>query len=91
MLTPYDFVAITGLKLDDERIEGNDFISPAKNKSFLGVIPPQVNGKNVSLMWLYSNINECKTVVTSTRMFLLIFNGTLLCLDLGSTVSLHYL
>ena len=27
MLTPYDFLAITGLKLGSERIEGNDYIS----------------------------------------------------------------
>ena len=42
-------------------------------------------------MWLYSNIDKCETMATSTRMFMLLFIGTLLCLDLGSTVSLRYL
>ena len=42
-------------------------------------------------MWLYSNIDKCETMATSTRMFMLLFIGTLLCPDLGSTVSLRYL
>ena len=45
MLTPYDFLAITGLKLGSERIEGNDYISLVEIRSFLGVIPPRVSGK----------------------------------------------
>ena len=53
--------------------------------------PPQVSSENLSLMWLYSNIDKCKTVATGTRMFMLLFIGTLLCPNLGSTVSLHYL
>ena len=42
-------------------------------------------------MWLYNNFENYKTVATDTRMFMLLFIGTLLCLDLGSTVSLRYL
>jgi len=42
-------------------------------------------------MWLYSNIDKCETMATDTRMFMLLFIGTLLCPDLGSTVSLCYL
>ena len=33
MLTPYDFSAITSLKLGGERIEGNDSISPVDIRS----------------------------------------------------------
>ena len=91
MLISYDFSTITSLKLGSERIEGNDSISPAKIRSLLGVIPPRVSGKNVSLMWLYSNIDKCEIVATGTQMFMLIFIGTLLCLELGSTMSLYYL
>ena len=91
MLTLYDFSAITGLKLGGERIEGNYSISLVEIKSYLGVNPPRVNGKNVSLMWLYSNIDKCKTMAIGTRMFMLLFIRTLLCPNLGSTVSLRYL
>ena len=42
-------------------------------------------------MWLLSNIDKCKTVATGTLMFMLLFIGTLLCFDLGSSVSLCYL
>ena len=42
-------------------------------------------------MWMYTNIENCKTVAMSTRMFILLFIGTLLCPDSGSTVSLRYL
>ena len=70
MLTPYDFLAITGLKLGGERIKVNDAITSTEIKSILGVMPSKIRSKNVSLMWLF---------------------GTLLCLDLGSTVSLRYL
>ncbi|KAL4619324.1 hypothetical protein ACB092_06G070800 [Castanea dentata] len=45
----------------------------------------------VPLMWLYIYIDKCETVATGTQMFMLFFIGTLLCLGLGSTVSLHYL
>ena len=91
MLTPYDFLTITSLKLDGERIKVNDFMTSAKIKSLLGVMPSKIRIKNVSLMWLYTNIESCKTIATSTRMFMLLFIGILLCPDLGSTVSLRYL
>ena len=42
-------------------------------------------------MWLYSNVEKCKSVETGTRMFMLVFIGSLLSPDLGSIVSLHYL
>ncbi|KAL0008663.1 hypothetical protein SO802_010165 [Lithocarpus litseifolius] len=54
-------------------------------------MPSKIRSKNVSLMWLYTNIKNYKTVATDTRMFMLLFIGTLLCPDLGSTVSLHHL
>ena len=90
-LTPYDFLAITSLKLGGERIKVNDSITSAEIKSILGVMPSKIRSKNVSLMWLYNNFENYKTVATDTRMFMLLFIGTLLCLDLGSTVSLRYL
>ena len=90
-LTPYDFLAITSLKLGGERIKVNDSITSAEIKSILGVMPSKIRSKNVSLMRLYTNIENCKTVAMSTRMFILLFIGTLLCPDSGSTVSLRYL
>ncbi|KAK9991875.1 hypothetical protein SO802_026860 [Lithocarpus litseifolius] len=91
ILTPYDFSAITGSKLGGERIKVNDFITSSEIKSLLGVMPSKMKSKNVSLMWLYTNIESCKIVVTGTRMFMLLFIGTLLCPNLGSIVSLRYL
>jgi len=57
----------------------------------LCVMPPRVRSKNVPLMWLYTHIDKCETVVNGTRMFMLLFIGTLLCPNLGSTMSLCYL
>ena len=57
----------------------------------MGALPPKIRSKNVPLMWLYSNIDNCQTIETNTHMFMIIFIGTLLCPDLGSTVSLRYL
>ena len=74
MLVPYDFLVITGLKLGGERIEGHDTISPAEVKDYLGVNPPRVSGNNVSLMWLYSNIEKCKSVETGTQMLMFFFH-----------------
>ena len=91
MLTPYDFSIITSLKLGGERIEGHVTISLTELKNYLGVNPPRVSGSNISLMWLFYNIEKCKSVETGTQMFMLLFNESLLCPDLGSTVSLHYL
>ena len=60
-------------------------------RALMGALPPKIRSKNEPLMWLYSNIDNCQTIETNTRMFMLIFIGTLLCPDLGSTVSLRYL
>ena len=91
MLTPYDFSIITSLRLGGERIKVNDFLTPKEIKSLLGIVPSKLKSKNVSLMWLYENIERCKTVALDTCMFILLFIGTFLCSDLGNTVSLHYL
>ena len=91
MLTPYDFSTITGLKLGDEKIKVNDFITSVEIKSLLGVMPSKIRSKNVTLMWLYTNIESYKTVATSTHMFMLLFIRTLVCPYLGSTMSLCYL
>ena len=91
MLTPYDFLAITSLKLGGERIKVNDSITLVEIRGLLDVMPLKINSKNVPLIWLYSNIDNCKTIATDTRMFMLLFIGTLLCPDLGSTMSLCYL
>ena len=77
-MRPYVFSTIIGLKLGSEKIEGNDSISLVEIMSFLGVIPPRVSNNNVSLMWLYSNIDKCETVATGTWMFMLLFIGTVL-------------
>ena len=50
-----------------------------------------MKSKNVLFMWLYENIESCKIVAMGTHTFMLLFIGTFLCLDLGSTVNLHYL
>ena len=91
MLTPYDFSIITSFRLGGERIKVNDFLTPKEIKRLLGVVPSKLKSKNVSLMWLYENIESCETVATGTRMFMLLFIGTFLCPDLGNTVSLRYL
>ena len=88
MLTPYDFSVIIGLRLGDERIKVNDFLTSKEINSLLGVMPSKLKSKNVSLMWLYENIENCKTVATGTRMFMLLFIGTFLCLDLGYELAL---
>ena len=69
----------------------NDFLTSKEIKSLLGVMPSKLKSKNVSLMWLYKNIEKCKIVATGTRMFMLLFIGTFLCLNLGNIVSLCYL
>ncbi|KAL0007990.1 hypothetical protein SO802_009492 [Lithocarpus litseifolius] len=89
MLTPYDFSALIGLSLGGEIIKVNDFLTSKEVKSLLGVMPSKLKSKNVPLMWLYNNIENCKTVATSTRMFMLLFIGTRLCPDLGSTVWMY--
>ena len=91
MLTPYDFSIITSLRLGGERIKVNDFLTPKEIKKLLGVVPSTMKSKNVTLMWPYQNIKGCKIVAIGTRMFMLLFIGTFLCLDLGSTMNMCYL
>ena len=91
MLTPYDFSVITTLRLGGERIMVNDFLTSKEIKSLLGIVPSKLKSKNVSLMWLYENIESCKIMAMGTPMFMLLFIGTFLCPDLGSIVSLRYL
>ena len=69
----------------------NNFLTSKEIKSLLGVMPSKLKSIYVSLMWLYQNIENCKIVATGTCMFMLLFIGTFLCPDLGSTVSLCYL
>ena len=91
MLTPYDFSAITGLKMGGERIAINDSISSVEIRGLLGVMPPKVRSKNIPLMLLYSNVDKCETIATDTHMFMFLFIGSFLRPDFGSTVSLRYL
>ena len=60
-------------------------------KKLLGVVPSRMKSKNFPLSWLCENIPQCDIVAKGARMFMLLFIGTFLCLDLGSTVNLRYL
>ena len=91
MWISYDFSVFTGLKLGGERIHVNDSFIANEIKKLLGVVPSQMRSKNVPLLWLCENITKCDTVARGTRMFMLLFIGTFLCLDLGNTVNLRYL
>ncbi|XP_030932342.1 uncharacterized protein LOC115958117 [Quercus lobata] len=91
MLTPYDFSIIRGLKLGGERIRVHDSLSSNEIKKLLGVMPSKMRSKNVHFSWLCENITKCDTVAKGTRMFMLLFIGTFLCPDLGSTMNLRYL
>ena len=91
MLTPYDFSIITCLRLGSERIKINDSLASKEIKSLLGIMPSKLKSENVSLMWLYENIENYKTIATGTCIFILLFIGTFLCTNLGSIVSLRYL
>ena len=91
MLTPYNFSVITGLRLGGERIRVNDSLTSTKIKKLLSIVPSRIKSKNIPLSWLCENIPQCDTVAKGARMFMLLFIRTFLCLDLGSTVNLHYL
>ena len=91
MLTPYGFSVITSLRLGSERIYVNDSLTSTEIKKLLGVVRSRMKCKNVPLSWLCENISQCDTVAKGTRMFMLLFFGTFLCPDLGSTVNLRYL
>ncbi|KAK9997566.1 hypothetical protein SO802_022252 [Lithocarpus litseifolius] len=83
LLTPYDFSVITDLRLDGET--SNEI------KKLLGVVTCKMRTKNIPLMWLCKNITKCDIVAMGTHMLMLLFIGTFLCPDLGSTVNLRYL
>ena len=91
MLTPYYFSVITGLRLGGKRILVNDSLTSTELKKLLGVMPSRMRSNNVPLSWLCESIPQCETVAKGARMFILLFIGTFLCLDLGSTVNLCYL
>ena len=91
ILTPYDFFVITGLRLGGERIHVNDPLTPKEIKKLLGIVPSKMKSKNVPLIWLCENIAKCEIVAMGTCMFMLLFIGTFLYPDLGSTVNLRYL
>ena len=91
MLTPYNLSIITGLRLGGKRILVNDSFSSTELKKLLGVVPSRIRSNNIPLSWLCENIPQCETVAKGAHMFILLFIGTFLCLDLGSTVNLRYL
>ena len=91
MLTPYDFSVITDLRLGGKKILVNDSFTFTELKKLLGVVPSKMRSNNVSLSWLYESIPQCKTVAKGACMLNLLFIGTFLCPDLGSTMNLRYL
>ena len=90
MLTPYNFSVNTSLRLSGKRILVHDSLTLAELKKLLGVVPSRMKSNNVPLSWLYESISQFEIVANGARMFMLLFIGTFLCLDLGSTVNLHY-
>ena len=91
MLTPYDFSVITDLRLGRERIRVNDSLTSTEIKKLLGVAPSRMRSNNILLSWLCENIPRCDIVAKGARMFMHLFIGTFLCLDLRSTLNLCYL
>ena len=82
---------LTGLKLGSKRILVNDSLTSIELNKLLGVMPSRMRNNNIPLFWLCENIPQCETVAKSARIFMLLFIGTFLCPDLGSTVNLRYL
>ena len=91
MLTPYEFSVITSLKLGGKRILVNDFLTLTELKKLLSVVPSRMKSNNIPLSWLCENILQCEIVIMGACMFMIIFIGTFLYLDLGNTVNLRYL
>ena len=91
MLTPYDFSVITSLRLGGKIILVNDSLTSTELKKLLGVMPSRMRSNNVPLSWLCESIPQCETMAKGTHMFMLLFIEAFLCLDLGSTMNLHYL
>ena len=54
-------------------------------------MPSRMRSNNIPLSWLCENIPQCETIAKGARMFMLLFIGTFLCPNLGSTVNLRYL
>ena len=90
-MTPYDFSVIIGLRLGGERILVNDSLTSAELKKLLSLVPSRMRSNNMPLSWLYENIPHCEIAAKGTCMIMLLFIGTFLCPDLGSTVNLRYL
>ena len=61
------------------------------SKNLLGVVPSRMRSNNIPLSWLCESIPQCETMAKGTRMFILLFIGTFLYSDLGSTVNVRYL
>ncbi|KAK9996765.1 hypothetical protein SO802_021451 [Lithocarpus litseifolius] len=91
MLTPYDFSAITGLRLGGKRILVSDSPTSAKLKKLLGAMTSRMKSNNIPFSWLCENIPQCETVAKGALMFMLPFIRTFLCPKSGSTVNLRYL
>ena len=91
MLTPYVFFVNTSLRLGGKRILVIDSLTSTELNKLLGVMPSRMRSNNVPLSWLCESIPQCETVAKGACMFILLFIGTFFCLDLGSTVNLHYL
>ena len=90
MSTPYDFSIITSLRLSGERILVNNSLTLTELKKLLGVVPSRMRSNNIPSSWLCDNIPQCEIVVNGALMFMILFIGTFLCPDLGSTMNLHY-
>ena len=91
MLAPCDFSVIIGLRLGGKRIFVNDSLTSTELKKLLRVMPSRMRSNNVPLSWLCESIAQCETMAKGACMFMLLFIGTFLCLDLGSIVNLRYL
>ena len=91
MLTLYDFSVITSLRLVGEKILVNDSLTSTVLKKLLCVVPSRMRSNNIPLSWLCESIPHCEIVAKGARIFILLFIGTFLCSDLGSTMNLCYL
>ena len=91
ILTPCDFSVITLLRLGGKRILVNNSLTSIELKKLLGVMPSRMRSNNVPLSWLCESIPQCETMAKGAHMFMLLFIGTFLCPNLGSTMNLCYL
>ena len=89
-MTPYDFSIIIGSRLGGKRILVNDSLTSTELKKLIGVVPSRMKSNNVPLSWLYESIPQFEIVANGAHMFMLLFIGTFLRPNLGSTVNLHY-